>query len=250
MRVLPFVMEDKLNRNLVVSILVCLFLTSCSSWVESTHKMIDRDERAQKEPQRKWVHIGQYNQVVSQNKELKEKVELLEAQLNKTSAPTGDLASEMVHDAGNDPGRDNLITEVVDLSSITNPQKKIPSKSVAVVPIAPVEPERVEKEVDLYQKAVLLKDNGNFDEAIKIFNQLGQAKSKQILVRVKNQLGHIYQAQGQFDLAIQMFKEVIEKYAFSGVVISALAGIVECYDKMGMPNEKLKYESLKELLGA
>lgn len=243
-------MEDKLNRNLSVSFLVCLFLTSCSSWVESTHKMIDREERAQKEPQRKWVHVGQYNQVVSQNKELQEKVELLEAQLNKKMSNAGDLASEMAQSADNDPGRDNLITEVVDLSTITNAPSKAFDKPVVASPAVPVKPERVEKEVDLYQKAVLLKDNGNFDEAIKIFNQLNQAKSKQILVRVKNQLGHIYQAQGQFDLAIQMFKEVIEKYAFSGVVINALSGIVECYDKMGMPNEKLKYESLKELLGA
>lgn len=211
--------------------------------------MIDREEREQQEPQRKWVHVNQYNDMVSKNKELEEKVELLEARLNQNQAPSNnDLANEMVKDSG----RDELITEVVDLSSLTNNSSRpeVAENLSSAVAAAPMNPSDVEKEVDLYQKAVLLKNNGNYNESIKIFNRLGQASSKQILVRVKQQLGEIYQAQGQFDLAIQMYKEVIEKYAFSGIVINALTGIVECYDKMGMPSEKLKYQSLKELLGA
>src|SRR5690606_31869870 len=169
-------------------------------------KMIDDEENAQK----KWVHVNQYNEVVEKNKILEQKVEILEGQLG----PGGRESSQ-------EGKRDEMITEVVDLSTIATPAAR-PAPKKAVVPAPPVvvaSPESIEQEVDLYQKAMLLKNNGNLDEAMKIFNRLNQAKSKQVLVRVKNQLGHIYQAQGEYDLAVQVYKEVIENYAFSGVVI-------------------------------
>lgn len=229
-----FVTEDKLNRNLSLSLLVCLLAISCSSWVKSTRKMINDEENAQK----KWVHVNQYNDVVEKNKILEQKIEILEGQLSPNSRQVVEQ----------DNKRDEMITEVVDLSTLTTPEPA--KKVVQPAPVVVASPKTIEQEVDLYQKAMLLKNNGNLDDAIKILNRLNQAKSKQVLVRVKNQLGHIYQAQEQYDLAVQVYKEVIENYAFSGVVIESLSGIVECYDKLGLSNEKLKYQSLKELLGA
>ena len=202
--------------------------------------MIDDEENAQK----KWVHINQYNEVVEKNKLLEKKVEILEGQLGSV-----EKQSARSEEPNEQEQRDEMITEVVDLSTIATPA---PQKAPAPVPtpVPVVAASTTEQEVDLYQKAMLLKNNGNLDEAIKIFNRLNQAKSKQVLVRVKNQLGHIYQAQGEFDLAVQVYKEVIENYAFSGVVIESLGGIVDCYDQLGLSEEKLKYQSLKELLGA
>ena len=48
----------------------------------------------------------------------------------------------------------------------------------------------------------------------------------------------------QYDLALQVFEEIISKNANSGVVLQALGGAVKASDKLGLANKKDQYKSM------
>jgi hypothetical protein len=47
-----------------------------------------------------------------------------------------------------------------------------------------------------------------------------------------------------FDLALQVFEDIINKSAYSGVVLDALKHAVVCTDKLGIINKKEQYMSM------
>lgn len=192
--------------------------------------MIDDDESKQAfEQKTRYVPIGKYNELLSKNRELEEKVATLE--MKNAESNKSNLVAEMVQDK-------KEVSEVVDLGEV------LPKKE------EPIKVKNLDDEIALYQKAAILKDNNKIEEAVKIFNTLQSSNQPQIVARAKHALGAIYDSQGQYDLAVQMYKEVIEKYASSGVVLKALKSIVHCFEKLGLKEEKLKYEALNELLNS
>ena len=83
-----------------------------------------------------------------------------------------------------------------------------------------------------------------FEQALIILKELEASKEKQIVVRAKMMLGDLLFAQGEFDLASQVYEEIIGKYAFSGFVIKALGKLVVCSEKLKQPEKQAKYYSL------
>ena len=49
---------------------------------------------------------------------------------------------------------------------------------------------------------------------------------------------------GQYDLALQIFEDIITKHASSGIVLLALKGAVVASEKLGMMNKKDQYFSM------
>jgi tetratricopeptide (TPR) repeat protein len=89
----------------------------------------------------------------------------------------------------------------------------------------------------------LIKVN-KFEKALTILKELENSKEKQIVVRVKMMLGDLLFNQGEYDLASQVYDEVIKKYAFSGFVLKALGKMVACSEKLKQPEKQAKYYSL------
>ncbi len=83
-----------------------------------------------------------------------------------------------------------------------------------------------------------------FENALVILKDLENSKEKQIVVRAKIMLGDLLYNQGEFDLASQVYEEVIKKYAFSGYVLKALGKLVACSEKLKQPEKQAKYYSL------
>lgn len=83
-----------------------------------------------------------------------------------------------------------------------------------------------------------------FDNALTILKELENSKEKQIVVRAKMMLGDLLFNQGEYDLASQVYEEVIKKYAFSGFVLKALGKLVVCGEKLKQPEKQAKYYSL------
>jgi TolA-binding protein len=57
-------------------------------------------------------------------------------------------------------------------------------------------------------------------------------------------LGDLLFNQGEYDLALQVYEEVIKKYAFSAYVLKALGKLVACCEKLKLPEKGAKYYSL------
>lgn len=83
-----------------------------------------------------------------------------------------------------------------------------------------------------------------FEAALTILKELENSREKQIVVRAKIMLGDLLFNQGEYDLASQVYEEVVKKYAFSGYVLKALGKLVACSEKLKQPEKQAKYYSL------
>jgi hypothetical protein len=50
--------------------------------------------------------------------------------------------------------------------------------------------------------------------------------------------------QGEFDLSMQVFEEIITKYAFSGVVIKTLGRLIVCSERLKLAKKREQYFSI------
>ncbi len=83
-----------------------------------------------------------------------------------------------------------------------------------------------------------------FEAALVVLKELESSKEKQVVVRSKMMLGDLLFNQGEFDLASQVYEEIIGKYAFSGFVIKALGKLIVCSEKLKQEQKQAKYYSL------
>jgi len=86
--------------------------------------------------------------------------------------------------------------------------------------------------------------NSKSSEATKIFQQLESQAAPVIKVRAKLQMGELLYQQGQYDLSLQVFEDIIKKHSHSGIVLQALKNAVECADKLGTQEKKEQYASM------
>lgn len=89
----------------------------------------------------------------------------------------------------------------------------------------------------------LIKEN-KFDLALGVLKELETSKEGQIAVRAKMMLGDLLFNQNEYDLAMQVYEEIINQYGFSGFVIKALGKLVVCSEKLNQPEKQAKYYSL------
>lgn len=104
--------------------------------------------------------------------------------------------------------------------------------------------DEIDDQISRLREAQELIKVNKFEQALIILKELEGSKEKQIVVRSKMMLGDLLFAQGEFDLASQVYEEIIGKYAFSGFVIKALGKLVVCSEKLKQPEKQAKYYSL------
>ena len=73
---------------------------------------------------------------------------------------------------------------------------------------------------------------------------LEKSPVKQLMVWSKYLIGEILFKQNEFDLAMQVFEEIINKHAFSGLVIKSLGRLIVCSEKLKLTKKKEQYYSL------
>lgn len=83
-----------------------------------------------------------------------------------------------------------------------------------------------------------------FDQAMTLLKELENSKERQITVRAKMMVADLLFNQGEFDLASQVYEEVINHHAYSGFVIHALGKLVVCSEKLNQPEKQAKYYSM------
>lgn len=216
------------------SLLLSLTL-SCSSFVESTRKSLlgEKAPRKQVKKEVKWVSKGQYDDLMVKYKTLNDKYERLKEE-KLTSKPGFDQINEISQSSN---------TETVDVfgKNGLSGEVKVPTNK---------KPSSIEEEVSYYKKAVALQQNGKSDEALKLFQFLENSNVSQLKVRAKLHIGDIYFGKNQYDLALQVYEDIIRNHAFSSTVLGALKHAVVCSSQLGLSDKKAQYESLlKDVFG-
>ncbi len=130
----------------------------------------------------------------------------------------------------------------------------VKTASVVARPKAKVIPPsdaEIERQIKAWRQAARLVAQKKYDQALTILRPLEKSRVKQIVVRTRFLTAEILYAQKEYDLAFQVYEEVIQQYAFSGLVLSALDRLVTCADKLNLTAKKEQYYSLlHDIFGA
>ncbi len=217
-------MEDNL-KSALLPILALIVLNSCSWYRDIERSLVADDEKKSKNSRA--VSRQQYDQLLVKYEELSKKYETLKEGPNKQPS----LVDELQKTSGENFANNSSNAETVDA---------FPNQVVISTDNVPSD---IESQLTLYRKAVSMKGS-NAGEATKIFQQLETAGVPAIKVRSKLQIGELLFAKGQHDLALQVFEDIINKNAHSGIVLDALKLAVVCTDKLGIQDKKDQYASM------
>ncbi len=225
-------MEDALKSTLI-PLATLLLVTSCS-WYRDLERSLVKDEEKES-PRSRAVSREQYDQLLMKYEELSKKYEQLKER-PKNSA--GSLVDELQRTQGENfaQASSNADTETVNLFPEGTAAKESGTPAAAASG-------DVEGQLSLYRRGLAMKDS-NPGEATKIFQQLEVSAVAPVKVRSKFQVGELLLARGQYDLALQVFEDIIKKHSHSGVVLDALRGAVVTSEKLGLQNKRDQYASM------
>ena len=205
-----------------------LLLSSCA-WYRDLERSLVEDEEKQARS-KKPVPRAQYDQLLVKYEELSKKYEKLKENPNSSSL-VDELQKTQSENFANTSG--NVETETVNLFPGEGDK---PAGAIDV-------PADVESQLSLFRRALALKAS-NPGEATKIFQQLEIKGIAPVKVRAKYQIGEMLLGRGQYDLALQVFEDIINKHSESGIVLDALRGAVMATEQLGIPNKKEQYASM------
>lgn len=221
-------MEDTLKIGLILSLLSLTLISSCAWYKNLEKSLVEDDIRQAKKKQ--VVPREKYEELLVKYEELSKKYDAIttsetksslvdEIQATKTPSETIDLFGSPQIDSG------------------PSTQAKTVTSSVISAP------QGLEDQVSLYRRGVILRQT-NPGEATKVFQQLELKSAPAIQVRAKQQIGEMLFEKEQYDLALQVFEDIISNFSHSGVVLEALKFSVICADKLGIHNKKEQYASI------
>jgi hypothetical protein len=203
---------------------LCVLCTSCA-WLDSMERSLIGEEEPRKQSgRRQTVPKAQYDQLLSQVEELKRENQALKEGRPSSNPLVGELEQTPVITNSGVQG------QTVDVFTDAAP--------AADAPLGGIENQLMD-----YRRAIGMQEQ-NPGEAMKAFAVLARGATATIKVRAQLHMGEILMKQGEWDLALQAFDEIITRQAHSGVVLAALKNLVVCADKLGLAQKRDQYQSL------
>ncbi|MGB0453869.1 MAG: tetratricopeptide repeat protein [Bacteriovoracaceae bacterium] len=235
---------DLVTKSLLLSLI--LLLSSCSLTGRS---LLGSDDEPEITTKQKPVSREQYNQLLDKYESLNKQHQLLQAELNTMKGGTDQMLENSKLATQVDINEtDDLKAKLNQLNSqsldttVAKIENAKPAGAVAAT--SKLDPTAIEMEIDSLAKAKKFIAQKRFNEAMQILKTLEASSHKQIRVRAKFQTGEILFKQQEFDLAMQIFEEVVTQDAFSGVVLKTLGRLVVCADKLKLKQKQEQYHSM------
>lgn len=107
-----------------------------------------------------------------------------------------------------------------------------------------IDDESIENEIYRYHHVEELVKEGKLERALQNLKLLKTASYAQIKVHSLFLRGEIFFIQNEFDLSMQIFKKIITRYAYSGIVYKTLQRLIVCSQKLKLTQDMQKYSSL------
>ncbi len=211
-------------KSALIPMMALMALNSCSWYRDVERSLVEGDDKKSSKP----IPRAQYDNLLVKYEELSKKYELLKENRSKDQPS---LKDEIQQTSSENFSNTSSNVETVDAFS-----------NQPVAEIANVSSD-VESQLSLYKKAVNLKSSASGD-ATKIFQQLETQGIPEVKVRSKFQIGEMLYEKGQYDLALQVFEDIINKFAYSGIVLESLKYAQICSEKLGLQNKKDQYSSM------
>lgn len=228
--------------------LLCTTLASCS-WVTSRRSLFGGDD-AEKSGGDAVATVPK-----SQFEALNKKYEALLKERQMENVQGGD-ANQMMNqmESNKDPSDvvdqiskvkgSNDLAETVDVFEQTKGRSSQAALPVKAMSTGEIDGALIEDHITKVRKAEKLVAQNKYDASINLIKELEKSPVRQVVVRAKFLMGEILFGQGEYDLALQVFEEILEKHAFSGLVIKTLGRLIVCSDKLKLAGKQEKYYSI------
>jgi len=219
-------------------------LVSCS-WISNKRSLFGDDDEVSANEQRsatlQTVPKAQYEQLEMKYNKLLKSMKSGEVRQVNTM---GNLPPEDIVNQLNNATATNDLVETVDVfGNEAFKKKKFIDKRMPVV-TSKVTPREIEDQIIKLERAEAFIAKNKFDQALTILKELENSHVKQIKVNAKFQIGELLFIQGEYDLAMQVFEEIIHKDAFSGLVLKVLGRLIVCSEKLKQNKKQQKYYSI------
>ena len=245
--------RSRFTSNIILC--ACLFLTSSCSWISNRRSLLGgEDEATAAAPGPQSVPKIQYDELMNKYESL-----LQERRLENAQSPNEakDLANALEKQPAADPaelaqkianlpqdGQELQLAETVDVFGAEGVKADRTQAAPPTPALSSANAGEVEDDLQQLEKAEGLLSENKFDATLAIVKKLETSPSKQVRVRAKFLLGEILFKQGEFDLAMQIFEEIITRDAYSGMVVKTLGRLIVCSEKLGLKAKKDKYFSV------
>lgn len=253
-------MEDLLemkNRTLLILLVSSTFVTSCSWINKTTDRLMGRKRKPVKK--KSYVSKAQYDDLFRKYEALRNKYEADPSKpvmknhnaSNKLLDDLNDLKAPAKGQELKTKSKASMI-ETVDvfgskgLVKSSKPKSNI-AKSLEKNIVAPTKNlnfDETNQEVGKYRQGSLYLAQGKNDLALRVFQELERSPLLQVRVRAIHKIGELLFLQGEYDLAMQVFENLVENYAFSGVVLDSLKKLVTCSEKLNLVEKRDRYHSM------
>lgn len=228
------------RKHLCIALLSLVALNGCS-WIQSRQSLFgDEEEATTAEQAPTSVPKDQYDQLLQKYEALQTRVQTLEAETPDIAAPAtlenDPAASQEILGALQNANSGELAETVDVFGGNTAAQTMVASDNYENVD--------VEAQIRNLQTADALVAQNKFDEALNLLKSLEKSPVRQVRVRARYLVGESLFKQNDFDLSMQVFEEIIQKEAFSGMVLKALGRLIVCSEKLKLDKKKEQYYSL------
>ncbi|MAF79041.1 MAG: hypothetical protein CME60_12840 [Halobacteriovoraceae bacterium] len=237
--------------------LTSLLTFSSCSWIDTDRSSLFGDDpmASAQDDQQQMVPKEQFDELAKKYEALLKQKRIEQSETAKANKLMNQIESEQVIDAdivAQEISRVKTASELggtVDVFDQSSAREAAPVgkpivNSVQLPSSASYDANLVEAEIAQIRKAEALVGQNKFDQALTMIKSLEKSSLKQIVVRAKFLLGEILFKQGEYDLSMQIFEEVIGQYAFSGLVIKTLGRLIVCSEKLKLAAKQEKYYSI------
>lgn len=221
-----------MNRKFTLGftgLVILLNLTSCS-WLAHRESLFGDEEKASEAataqaprgeaPKGDNVSREEYDQ-------LKNRYEIL---MNEKK---GEAPAPVNKDVASDLRKAKSIDEVAETVSVFASTKENAANAG-----------ELEEQIGKIRKAEELMSVNKFNDAITLLKNLEKSPQKYIVAYSKFLIAEAMFTQENYDLSMQIYEEVISKYAFSGVVLKSLGRLIICAGKLKLEKKREQYFSL------
>lgn len=234
-------MKDFRKRFPLTSVLILALATTSCSW-SKRKTLFDEEgypieEAQQAEAKQQMVPKAQYDQLLEKYDKL----------LKDTKAPS--LADQYKAKDGKASAEQVQLSMIDDLqgaksSSVAETVDVFANEVVAQKKQEQSDDVLLQKELNLLKQAEGLMAQNRLDQSLTILKDLEGSRHNQIKVRAKFYLAEMLFSQQEFDLAMQLYEEILRQHAFSGLVVKSLGRLIVCTDKLKLAKKKEKYYSI------
>ncbi len=235
-----------LSKRSLVSFSLLFSLTSCS-WLsdrktlfgDSTEAVDSKKATIASAPS-ETVSRVQYDQLLKKYEMLAKEKQLAAPKKAPAKAFAGQNPSDIVNALNSAKAQPELV-ETVDVFGKKGIADSMQAPSIAATNISD---SQVENQILKLNKASALIEQNKLDAGLSLLKELENSPVRQIRVRAKFYLGELLFIQGEFDLAMQVYEEIIQRDAFSGIVIKVLGRLIVCSEKLKLKKKQQKYYSI------